>query len=130
MGLIEREPLNLEYGEKVMYICKLEDSGDHGLVTLGGALTIEAAEEMKNVLAKAMNEHRQVVVKLDALTAVSLSCLQLLCSAHKTALIGNKQLTLEGEYQEEFRSVVRAAGYLRHRGCELDFQKSCLWLEG
>ena len=99
-------------------------------LSLKGALTIERAGELKEVLIDALNKEDCVVLNLEAVTQVDLSCLQLLCSAHRTSLELNKQFILEGGQPEPLQQAIRDAGFTRPAGCKKDPHKSCLWIGG
>lgn len=109
---------------------KLEQSGAVGVLTLNGALTIGCAEELKATLMKSLERVEHLVLNLGTVEEVDLSCLQLLCSAHRTSTRLNKQMTIAGGRPEAFRRAVCAGGYGRHVGCSFDIHKTCLWLGG
>jgi hypothetical protein len=56
-----------------------------------------------------------------------MALLQLLCSAHRTALRAGKRLELGNEPPGQFRMVMDLAGLSRHIGCAQDDTDSCLW---
>lgn len=107
---------------------KMEKSDATQVLTLKGALTIERANELKLVLLDALDKNDNVVLNLEAVTEVDLSCLQLLCSAHRTSLDRHKQLSLEGRQPESFQQTVRDAGYTRPVGCHKESHQRCLWI--
>ncbi len=109
---------------------KLEPSSDMGVLTLDGELTIEHAGELKKILIHAMDSAEHVDIKLKKVSEVDLSCLQVLCSAHRTAFKSNKQLTLSSKDSEIFQQMVRGSGYVRHDSCALNPHKGCLWCGG
>ncbi len=98
-----------------------------GVLTLGGAVTFEHADEVRSALIKALINADQVVLDFEKATKADLSCLQLLCSAHRTSTRLNKRVLFSGRFPEVLRTAADGAGYLRCNGCELDRQKSCLW---
>lgn len=103
-----------------------ELSGETGTLTAGGSLTIEHAEELKAVIVEALASSAHLVVDLSAAEAIDLCCLQLLCSAHRTAVKDGKSIVLANT-GEVFADVVRETGYLRHVGCMPDSGHGCLW---
>ncbi len=109
---------------------ELKPSGGMGILTIGGELTIERAAELRKMLIKSLEIADTVRIRLENVTAVDLSCLQLLCSAHRTALNLNKNLTLSSKMSQVFRQAVEDAGYFRLSGCAPDSYKSCLWIGG
>lgn len=110
--------------------CTLEQSGTVGVLTINGALTVGCASELKAALMKALETVEHLILNLAAVDELDLSCLQLLCAAHRTSQKLNKQLTIADNRPEAFRGTVCLSGYGRHIGCALDRTNSCLWLGG
>jgi anti-anti-sigma factor len=108
----------------------LEASGDKHVLTLQGELTIEHAGELKKAMIEAIKNSDHVAVAIGDVTEIDLSCLQLLCSAHRTALKSNKQLTLNSKDSDVFQRLVKDAGYARNDGCFPDPSQKCLWCGG
>lgn len=107
---------------------RTEELGDQLMLHLEGELNIEQSEELKNVLLEAINQPKAVVVNLEKAVEVSLSTLQLLCAAHRSALLRSRNFSLSAQ-TEVFRDTMRMTGYRRHQGCKYDRNNSCLWLE-
>ena len=99
-----------------------------GILTLKGELTIETAAELKTALQDAVNRCNAIEVAFKDVTAADLTCLQLLCSAHKSANKLKKSLTLHPEIPGNFRKTVFSLGFRRQSGCFLVEKKNCLWL--
>lgn len=108
---------------------KLEQSGAMGILTIDGELTVQYAHELKSALLKSLDNVDHLVLNLAKVTSIDLSCLQLLCSAHRTSGKLNKQLSLIGDRPEALQQAAKNAGYLRHVGCSYDAHKDCLWKE-
>ncbi len=102
-------------------------TGSEGTVTLEGNLTVDRAEEMRMLFIKALIDADRVTVRIGKVTDVDLSCLQLLCSAHRSAARMNRHLVFDGDWPDPFRQAVLDAGYSRLTGCRLDKDNSCLW---
>ncbi|MCP4109463.1 MAG: STAS domain-containing protein [Desulfobacteraceae bacterium] len=105
----------------------VNSSGNEGILMMGGNLTIDRANEIRADLLKSINSVKHLDIKLDKVTDIDLSCLQLLCSAHRTAEKLNKNLTLNINGCEIVRQIVKEAGYSQNRGCALNHGKTCLW---
>ena len=99
------------------------------MLTLGGELTIEQAVEIKKVLITALGNTTRLILDLENVREADLTCLQLLCSAHRMSVRLNKRLILSGKRSEAFRNLCKTAGFQRHTGCVLDEQESCIWKE-
>jgi ABC-type transporter Mla MlaB component len=106
---------------------KLKRTAKKGLILCDGELTLDHAEELRSVLIKALIDVDRVELDMEKVTRVDLSCLQLLCSAHRSAERMNKLLALRHGRPDELNRVAGEAGYLRRAGCRLDSDKTCLW---
>jgi len=112
-----------------MGITITKKSADKSEVTLQGDLTIRSAGEIKNAFTRAIVEADEVTVNFGDVSDVDLTCLQLLCSAHRSATRLNKRFLMAGtDRPEVFLSIVEAAGFSRSMGCSLDCGKNCLWM--
>ena len=107
----------------------LEQSGNVAVLAVSGSVTVERSCELKEILMKALHGAEHVIFDLDGMTEVDLSCLQILCSAHRTSTRLNKRITLGNVRPEVFRRAVECAGFDRHTGCVLDTTQSCLWVK-
>jgi ABC-type transporter Mla MlaB component len=95
---------------------------------LGGAATIPAAAALREALLAALRNETSVRLNLAGITQLDLSCLQLFCSAHHSALDGQKTLALDGELSGYVSDVLRCSGFGRKRGCARSPEPaSCLW---
>jgi anti-anti-sigma regulatory factor len=105
-------------------------SAGKSTVKLMGEWTIERAGELKGMLSEGLEGGECIVVDVEEIENVDLSCLQLLCAAHRASLREGKLLTLGGKRPDQFRKRVHEAGFSRALGCHKDPGKSCLWIEG
>ena len=71
-----------------------------------------------------------LTVDLKKVTGADLSCLQLLCSACKSCVKLNGQLTLRGHDNDIFKQLVSDAGYSRTGKCPLNQNVNCMWIGG
>lgn len=90
-----------------------------------GELTIARVAELKEELSKALENSDRLLVDLSEATEIDSACLQLLCSAHRTAVRQGKEMSLRGT--EALAPILREAGFVRHIGCALDCNQSCIW---
>jgi anti-anti-sigma factor len=108
-----------------------KESPDEGhIVTLTGELTIAGAEALKTKLSESLQEFADLRIRLEDVSAVDLSCLQLLCSAHRTAAALGKALALEGEIPPLLRQAMKLAGFTRRKGCSFSPHTNCLGCGG
>lgn len=101
-------------------------SGDSGALAIGGALTIENAAELKTVIVDALGATTHLVLDLARLATADLCCLQLFCSAHRTADRAGKTIVFSN-IGEGFARALEEAGYVRHIGCIDGACPDCLW---
>ncbi len=108
-----------------------QDSGTYeDTITLAmeGTLTIGRASDARVELQDALNNAQHIELDIEEAREADLAFLQLLCSAHRTAITMNKTLVLQGTIPEMFKKSVEDNGYARHTGCALDCNKTCLWM--
>lgn len=99
-------------------------------VVLSGEVTIELAGSLMAALQQALELSDQVILDTDGMTGMSLAGLQLLCSAHRTALGLNKHILWKSSWPKALAQAIQDNGYSRHTGCSLDRSCSCLWVKG
>jgi ABC-type transporter Mla MlaB component len=99
------------------------------MVTLqwSGDLTIRRITELKEQMQKALAVATQVSIAIAAEAECDLTVLQLLCAAHRTASRQGKILMLYGEIPEQFKMIMKLAGFSRHIGCARDQSGCCVW---
>lgn len=107
---------------------KLSESDGAGVIVLGGELTIGHAQELKTSLKEAVDGYNSVVVQFGDIADIDLSCLQLLCSAHKSAMKQKKTFSFGGHVPDAFSRAFADAGFIRDAGCRLDPGETCLWV--
>ena len=103
-------------------------SGSKSVITLEGDLTLPHTEALKAIFTKALQESDDVTIAIVTVDNVDLSCLQLLCSAHRSAMRLKKQVTFIGSPPQVFNDAVEAAGLARAAGCKLESGHRCLWM--
>ncbi len=91
-----------------------------------GVLTVQRVIALKEELFIALDGLDKILINLSGATEIDPACMQLLCSAHRSAVTLNKELTLIGA--GHLAETIRESGFLRHVGCALDCNHSCLWV--
>jgi anti-anti-sigma factor len=112
-----------------MFDRKVEESDDKKTLSINGELKIQDAAELQKVLIESLENTEHVDINLENVTGIDMSCLQLLCSAHRTMSSSNKRLTLSSSYPDVIREAVNDSGYQQLKGCESDKDETCLWVE-
>ena len=110
-----------------MFQCKLkaEKKTQPAVLEVRGEATIQHCQEFKDALVAGLKEHPDLVVDCSKVTEVDISCLQLLCAAHRTYQA--MKLTLES--LSSLKAVVEPSGFDRTEGCSFAAdKKSCLWI--
>jgi anti-anti-sigma regulatory factor len=107
----------------------VEDRLGERTLRLTGDLTISRADEMKSALLESLKGAERIEIDLSSVEDADLSCLQLLCSAHRTSKHLGKFFRLCDNAADAFKQAVRSAGYARSSGCVLDADNQCLWKE-
>ena len=102
-----------------------------GTLCLDGDLTIERAAELLEVCRQAVAAHDSISVTFGEVGAVDLTCLQLLCAAHRSAVAQGKQFRFAGQRPEILDEAACRAGFIRKRKCQMNPEHDdCLWLGG
>jgi len=97
-------------------------------VLLTGELNINRVGEIKEALLRAIESHSLAQVRIVDAVDIDTAFLQLLCSAHRSAVQAGRDLRLQIESSPLFHRQLRDCGFLRHTGCRLDCNDSCIWV--
>ncbi|MFA5073267.1 MAG: STAS domain-containing protein [Nitrospirota bacterium] len=105
----------------------LKVTNKKGILTLSGTMTVCDAENLKATLLKALKTADQIVLDCNKLEEVDLACIQVFCSAHRTALMQEKHLGFQNELPNAFGKSAEEVGFIRSIGCSFDREHTCLW---
>ncbi|MBF0539778.1 MAG: STAS domain-containing protein [Nitrospirae bacterium] len=105
-----------------------ENEDGSGVLSLTGELVLANVDDIKNALLSAIGSTNNLRLNIIDVIDIDLSCIQLLCAAHRFAIRQKKQLSFDLQPHELLREAVRVTGVARHKGCILDVNDSCLWL--
>jgi len=108
--------------------CSLEQSEETAKLSIAGSMTIEDAANLKTTLVDIMADSSLIEVDLSATEETDLSCLQVLCSAHRAAVHAGKKLVLL-KAADSLITCLEDAGFPRQSGCLQQIGESCLWQE-
>ena len=108
-----------------MLNCEFKKSDDGGAMLVAGELTAKHAAELRNAFVKALVDADRIDMDFGNVTAADLSCLQLLCSAHRTAQRLNKRLCFVGRAPDALTAAMEEAGFPCFAGCSLDCGRGC-----
>jgi anti-anti-sigma regulatory factor len=107
----------------------LKIEAEKGVLNLRGRLTISYAAELKEVLLEAMEGVSSLTLQCDQVESADLSALQLMCSAHRYAVMQGKEICFGSPISDALTQTVRDAGYAKTTGCSMDRRNSCLCLK-
>jgi anti-anti-sigma regulatory factor len=96
------------------------------VITIDGEVT-QQVHELRASFIKMLINVDEVALDLQRVTSADLPLIQLLCSAHRSAARLNKRFTFAGARPDILEKTAESAGYLRHVGCSLDTDRTCLW---
>lgn len=99
-----------------------------GVITLEGPLTIQQAGEFKDTLMHSMECPELITLNLEKVSEIDISGLQILCSAYRTAVNGNKSMALTGGVPDAVKKAVEDAGFSCRGGCAAGPGKACPWI--
>ncbi len=90
-----------------------EAAGEPTLAVIGlaGSVTIRDCGELKEALVGALAAADQVLLDLGGIAETDPSCIQLLCSARRTAEEAGRELSLAPKLSDTFIDAVLAAGF-------------------
>jgi anti-anti-sigma regulatory factor len=108
---------------------RIDQSERKCVITCDGELTDNQLHDVRTALIKGLINSEEVALDLQNITNTDLACLQLLCSAHRSAGRLDKHFTFAGPRPDMLNRVAASAGYLRQVGCRLDKDRTCLWTE-
>jgi len=100
------------------------------VVEMGGKLTLGRIDDRKVELLEHLAASDKVVVHFLEDTEADVSFLQMICAAHKAAVLGGKTLTIEGHVPPAVDETVEAAGFSRHSDCPPELKGGCVWQAG
>ena len=84
------------------------------VITMKGAMTIERAGELKQMLLDAMRESGSLVIRFVENSGIDISFLQLICAAHRSAIVSGKKIKIDQNIPESLLEKILSAGYAHH----------------
>jgi anti-anti-sigma factor len=88
----------------------LSHSDDAGLVRLDGVIDISVAEELKNVLTRAIADGRRLRIAVEGVTGLDVTAWQLLLAARREARQKGIGCTLENKLAESVERFLGSVG--------------------
>ena len=109
---------------------KLEQENDKTCLYLEGEMTINNAEAFRDNLLLSLKQSNLVEIDFEAVTAVDLTCLQLICSAHRFAVESGKDVVIKDNSLPPLREARIRAGFDFQKSCGFNPSHECLWMGG
>lgn len=109
---------------------KVTNRKGQSFLKLEGDVNVSRAAELKDALLKSLEKAESIEINLNDVTAIDLSCLQLLCSAHRTAVKEGKTLIIKDQDLPLYVEARKNAGFMYSKPCRLVTSKDCLWVGG
>lgn len=104
------------------------DERKQGEISFHGDLTVRRAKQLRDTLLTTIGQHSTIVIRIAEDSEIDAAFLQLLCSAHRTAVTSNKRLSLDTGRSSRLRQQLEYVGFVRHIGCLLDCNNNCIWV--
>lgn len=107
---------------------ELTGGEDRATLMVSGEVTIQNALGFRDALKEWIEKSDNLEMNLGGVADADLTCLQLLCSTHRSLMDMKKTLTLVGELPESISKAAREAGFIRERGCRGEESHRCIWM--
>lgn len=100
------------------------------VVSIEGDATVENIDRILQVLLALLHNNDRVLVNCDRVDSIDLFFIQLLCSAHRTAVARAKEFALLGSLPPALHDAIKIAGFIRQHGCRAvsGSDRDCLWI--
>ena len=109
---------------------KLEQEKNKTCLYLEGDMTVKTAETFRENLLLSLKQSSLVEIDFEAVTSVDLSCLQLICSAHRFATESGKDVVIKDNSIPALKDARIRAGLNFTRSCGFNASEECLWRGG
>jgi len=98
------------------------------LLKLRGDADVTGTTQLREALLTGLNEQNELLIDCSQTTSFDFFAIQLLCSAHRSAVVGGKKIRLVAGDLPTLKQAIRATGFARQNGCSLcPDDDDCLW---
>jgi len=87
------------------------DQPNHGILNIEGDLTIETAENVRQQLLDAIKQYQILDIDVKNVASFDLSFLQLIFSAHNTAIKETRNIFVKMDLPAETNNLLKSAGF-------------------
>ncbi len=106
---------------------EIQEDDNKSTLIVNGDLSIAGAAEFKDILIKLYEGSKSAFLDLANVSSIDTSCLQLLCSTHKSYINSDRTIEIKDELPEQITQSVTVAGYIRKGNCNANSSGSCFW---
>ena len=118
---------NCSEGQGMDIQVQLEETNGDRIVSVEGELSLATAGQLRTVLLDRLQPGTKTILEASRITAVDLCGLQLICSAHRGAVLNGAGFELRG-MPEQLRETARVAGYDACTSiCPYRRDGNCMW---
>jgi len=107
---------------------ELTGGEERATLMVSGEVTIQNALAFRDALKEWIEKSDTLELNLGGVADADLTCLQLLCSVHRSIMNMKKTMTVMGELPEAVGKAAREAGFVRERGCRGEESHRCIWM--
>jgi ABC-type transporter Mla MlaB component len=107
---------------------ELTGSKERATLLVSGEVNIQNALGFRDAMKEWIERSNSLELDLRGVADADLTCLQLLCSAHRLAMNLKKKVTVTGGLPEAINKTAREAGFVRERGCRSEESHKCIWV--
>jgi len=105
----------------------INETDNKRMLTFDGDLTVEHAEEVWRTLCDALDDGKDLSLHLDKVVSADVSCLQIICAAHRACEARNRVFVFAEGVSEPFARAARNAGFFRYNCTVAKDTTVCLW---
>ena len=100
------------------------------IITSGERLTIENAAEFSRIIRDALEASHLVAIEFEPAVEIDITCVQILCSACKSAANSGKVFSYHGPQPHSLADIITRCGAERHSVCKHNNGSTCIWFGG
>lgn len=109
---------------------KITNRNGKAFLKPGCDLTVARAGEFKDALVSSLAKAQEIEINLEGVANIDLSCLQVMCAAHRSAAKEGKSLIIKDPTLAAFVDAKELAGFNYTKPCRHVSTGDCLWIDG
>lgn len=104
--------------------------GGEVIVTSGNRLAIDTASDFSRIIREALESSHLVAIEFEPEVELDITCVQILCSACKSAANSGKVFTYHGLKPQALSDIIASCGAERRSVCKHNNESTCIWFGG